>query len=277
MKVSYHAWKAYKECPKKFYLKHFKWQPPPVPLDDYHTIYGKLTEKFFEYFCNMWRFNLPYMPPDEIRFKLSKIYENLLKTCTVNWSAPYANLSKDQIFEQSFNDICAIMDSQNQNYFLNTKSEIAINVETKYNVTMTSRLDFIHKDPSGQSTLIFDGKGAGKIGKNVSNDQVIYYGLLYFFHFKQVPDELGFFYYRYNTFVPVEINLNILNEFRARLSLDIQAISSDKNFYPTPNASACKYCDYQTTCYECMESRAARKRKSKISISEEEGVFEGGL
>jgi len=277
MNISYHVWRDYKDCPKKFYLNNIKKQPPAVPHNDYFTLYGRLTEKFFQYFCNVWRFKMPYMPPEEIRFKLNKIYQDLLSTTVINWSAPFVRASKDEIFEQSCSDICTIMDSPNQNYFLNTKAEITIEVSTKIGLNIKGRLDFLHTNPIGNGIVIFDGKGTEKIGKNVSVDQVLFYALLYFFHFKKVAESLGFFYYRYNTFSPVPINLDILNEFRARMSLDLKQILGDKEYKATPCYKSCKYCGYQTICEECVADRASRKRNSKLNLPDLEGIQEMGM
>jgi CRISPR/Cas system-associated exonuclease Cas4 (RecB family) len=277
MKISYHTWADYKECPRKFYLKDVKKQPSLIPRNDYFTIYGKLVEKFFQYYCNVWRFKMAYMPPEEIRFKLKKLYDDLILSSVINWHAYFVKASQDEIFEQACSDVCAIMDSQNQNYFLNTKAEVSVEVATKYGVDITGRLDFIHYSPLNSNPIIFDGKGTDKIGKNISINQVLYYALLYFFHFKQMPESLGFFYYRYNSFSPVVINLDILNEFRAKVSLDIKQIIQDKEYKATPSPKSCKWCGYQTACKECTADRASRKRQSKLEMPYDEDVMELGF
>jgi CRISPR/Cas system-associated exonuclease Cas4 (RecB family) len=277
MKISYHAWIDYKECPKKFKYKNILKKPPEISRNDYFSIYGKLTEKFFQYFCNIWRFTMPYMPPEEIRFKLKKIYDDILLVSIVNWSAPFVVASKDEIFEQSCSDVCAIMDSQNQNYFLNTKAEISIEVITRTDIVITGRLDFLHTDSLNKTDIIFDGKGTDKIGKNINIDQVLFYALLYFFHFKKIPGLLGFFYYRYNSFNPVTINLDILNEFRTKLSLDLKKLVNDTEFKATPSPKACKYCSYQINCQECMADRASRKKGTKLDFPDLGGIQEMGF
>lgn len=277
MKLSYHAWVDFKECPKKFYLKNILKKASEIPRNDYYTLYGKLTEKFFQYYCNVWRFTMSYMPPEEIRFKLKRLYQDLLFGSQVNWNAYYVTASQDEIFEQSCSDICAIMDSTNQNYFLNTKAEISIEVATKMGIEITGRIDFLHTEPISKNEIIFDGKGTDKIGKNINVDQVRFYALLYYFHFKKIPSSLGFFYYRYNSFSPVIVDLEILNEFRARLSLDIKRITQTQEFLATPCPKSCKYCNYQITCPECLADRASRKKGSKLNLPDLEGIQEMGM
>ena len=276
MKISYHGWKSYKECPKKFLLKHLQKAPPTVPVNEYFTLYGRLVEKFFELFSNIWRFKTPYIFPEIIRERLQVLYNDILMASTVNWSAPFVKYTQNDIFEQAFTDVCTIMDSMQQNYFLSTRSEVGISLKLKDETELRGRIDFVHSDPLCKDILIFDGKGTDTIGKNVSNDQVLFYALLYYFQYKVIPSGLGFFYYRFNTFIPVPISEHILNEFRARLSLDIKTITSDKEYKATPCAKSCKYCDYARTCLEGIESKGSRARKSKLDF-QGDGFIEFGF
>lgn len=277
MRLSYHMLRDYKECPKRYNLKHIKKQQTTIEQNDFFTLYGKLVEKFFQLFCNIWRFTMPYMPADEIRFKLNKIYDDLLKTSVIDWSGKFVNDDKDGIFEKAFANIYAIMDSHNQNYFLNTKSETTIEVVTVSDVIINGRLDFIHYNVLSKNPIIFDGKGSTEIGKNVHHDQVLFYALLYFLHFNILPEGVGFFYYRFNTYVPVPFDIDILNKFRAQTSLDIKNLLSDQEYKATPSPKTCKYCDYRNVCRECFEDKLTRKRQSTAGLPDADDVIEIGI
>lgn len=265
MNINYHSWKAFKECPKKFYLEFIKKAPPTIEINEYFTLYGRLVEKFFTLFCNQWRYKTPYMPADFIRHKLKPLYEGVLQSSVVDWSKPFCRLSSEDIFEEAFNDIFAVMESMNQNYFLNTTSEISIEVALNNGHKITGRLDFLHKDPISENIeSIIDGKGSTKIGKNVDRNQLIFYALLYFFKFNKLPAELGFFYYKFNTYVPVPLTQDILEKFRAQLSLDIKTIINTEDFIAQPSAKSCKYCKYLHGCNEGMKAKSKRAKKSKI-------------
>lgn len=277
MNLSYNAWKTYCECPKKYYLKYRLKESPTVPQNDYFALYGCLVEKFFTMFSNLWRFKSPYMPENVIREKTAKLYDDLLTTSTVIWNAPFAKFSKQDILAQAQTDICAIMDSHNQNFFFNTKSEIDIKVSTSVGIDLTGRIDFIHEYPLDKRILLFDGKGTDKIGKNIDPNQVLFYSLLYYFHFKRIPDEVGFFYYRFNEFSPVHIDMETINTLRAKVSLDIKDIASKTSWEAKPCTKACKYCDYRNTCIERLEKASKHRRKSKMDIQEEGTVTLFGL
>jgi CRISPR/Cas system-associated exonuclease Cas4 (RecB family) len=122
--------------------------------------------------------------------------------------------------------------------------------------------------------MIFDGKGTDTIGKNISNDQLLFYALLYYFHHKTLPSEIGFFYYRFNSMVKIPFDLNVLNEFRARLSLDIKSMLNDENHKATPNYKACRYCNYRNGCVDHIMYKGQHSRKSKVEGPEGDGVQE---
>jgi CRISPR/Cas system-associated exonuclease Cas4 (RecB family) len=277
MRIDYHKWKDFKDCPKKFSLRYVEKLPPTVPENAYHTLYGRLVEKFFETFCNIWRFKTPHLFPEVIRERLIPIYDSIIQSSTITWSGPTIKHTKDEIFEQAYNDVCAIMESHNQNYFLNTKSEVSIEMQLKDGNVIDGRIDFLHKQPLNDDFSIIDGKGSSKIGRNVSDNQLLFYTLLYYFQYKRLPLETGFFYYRFNTFVPVLIDVDMINVFRAGLSLDIKKMTSEAPI-ATPNAKSCKYCSYANSCLEGMVSKAGRAKKSKLDIvSTGEGITEFGF
>jgi CRISPR/Cas system-associated exonuclease Cas4 (RecB family) len=266
MRIDFHKWSAFKECPKKFYLRYIVKGPVTVPENDYFKLYGNLVQKFFERYCNQWRYRTPYIFPDVIRERLQVLYEDLLRVSIINWSDIYVKKSKEEIFEEAYGDVCAIMHSQSQNFFLNTESEVSIDVKVKDEHVINGRLDFLHHPPLSEDIIIIDGKGSLKIGKNVDVNQLLFYALLCSFHFHRLPKEIGFFYYRFNTYIPLPVNAEIINEFRARLSLDIKTMTAASEYLATPSAKSCKYCSYSIGCIECSKSKESRKRKSKIEV-----------
>lgn len=281
MKISYNAWAAYKECPRKFLLQYVKKARPTEPVNEYHTLYGKLIGKYFEMYCNVWRLKTPYLFPDITRERMEKLFDEILHNSVVNWSAPGCSASKDDILADACRDAGIIMESQTLNYFLATRSEVSIEIKLNTGHKISGRLDFIHTNLD-KSIVILDGKGGrgGKDGKdkskNVDRNQLYFYALLHYLHYKIMPVEVGFFFYRYNTFEPLTLNLDLLNEFRAQLSLDIKAITGNNKFEPTPGAKACKYCKYISGCPEGSQSRASRAKASKIDM-DGEGIMEFGL
>jgi len=277
MKISYHSWKTYKECPKKFFLEYIKKAPPTSPINECFTLYGKLVEKFFENFCNIWRYQSPYMPPESIEPKLRILYDSILSSSILNWSSPIVKFTQEEVFEMAMKDIGAIMNSENQNYFLNTQSEVTIEITLNDSTILHGRLDFIHRNPISNDICILDGKGTDKIKKNISNNQLLFYALLYTLHHNIMPIELGFFYFKRNLYAPINFSRDILNEFREQLSLDLKVLKSDDVFSATPCPKSCKYCKYSVGCLEHQKDRLTRVRPSKLKNIEGNGVIEFGF
>jgi len=250
---------------------------PTVPVNEYHALYGKLIGRFFELYCNDWRFKTPYLFPDVIRERMNKLFDGMLLTATVDWSAPGCGPDRNMIVEQAVVDAIRIMEGPSLNYFLSTRAEIAIELKLSSGDYLTGRLDFAHTEPLSKLIWIFDGKGTGTVGKNVSNDQLYWYALLYFIHFKVLPTQLAFYYFRLDHYDPIPFNLDILNDFRARVSLTMKSIVNRSTFEATPCAKACKYCPYANSCSEGMLSKASRKKPSKVTGLSDEGIIEFGL
>jgi hypothetical protein len=268
MNISYSQWSIYKECSKKFSLQYIERAKPCEVVNEYHTLYGKLLGRYFELYCNEWRFKTPYLFPDIIRERCERLFNGIMLTSCIDWSAPGCSLSSDQILDQACKDIVAIMESPNLNYFLATQAEVEITIKLSSGDSINARLDFIHTNVD-KTVLIMDGKGSKHKGKYTKNEQLYFYALLYYLHYKKLPDSLGFFYYRHNSYDPIPFNLEILNDFRARLSLDIKDMIGGKPPVCTPSAKSCKFCLYLSDCKEGMESKKSRSRGSKVNVSGE--------
>jgi len=263
MNLHYHSWKDFKECPKKYFFKYRHKAPPTVPQNDYFKLYGKLMESFFRMFSNVWGHDSPHMDHETIRNKMAVLWDQLESSSIINWNAPFVKMRKEQIVEQACLDTFAIMDSSSKKYFFDTKSEKEIMVVTKDDTNITGRLDFIHTNTEND-IFIFDGKGAGKIGRNVSNEQLYFYALLYYLHEKKMPKHLGFFYYKFNVMMPVDLSIDVLNVFRVRLSEDIKKIQSLSDFVASPSHKSCHFCEYANTCSEHALWQSKHKKPSQI-------------
>ena len=273
MRIDFHKWKTFKECPKKFLMQYIRRAPSTVPVEDYYKLYGLLVQRFFELYCNIWRFRTPYLFPEIIKERLEKLYQDLLSSSTVDWNNKKA--SQEGIFSQAYSSICAIMDSMNQNYFLNTKSEVTIEIKTKDDNIINGRIDFIHYMPLAKDDfIIMDGKGTDKLGKNIDEDQLLFYTLLTYFKYNRLPSQAGFFYYRFNTFNPIPIDMGRLNKFRAGLSLDIKTMTATPEYNASPSTKACRYCLYRDKCDE--RQKAVKHKKSKIEL-EGDGIVSFGF
>lgn len=276
MNLNYKTWNRYRECPQKYYLKDRKDTSPDRPQDDYNRLYGLLMDQFFHTFSTIWKYKAPYMPDEIIKEKMQILFDKILETSFINWNSVHAKLSREEILEEALQDASKIMNSQNQNYFLNTSAGIDIELITKNGVKIKDSIDFIYKHPMNNTVLIFDGKSSKKLGK-ANKNKLLFYALLYHFHYKAIPDSMGFLYYRYNTMVPVEINVDILNNFRAVLSHDIKVMLKESDFKATPCTKSCKWCDYSHMCLARLEKASKRRKPSQITADSDGQVINFGF
>lgn len=276
MNINFEIWKTYKECPKKYFLQYRKQLPPTKPQNDYFKLYDLLVKKFFQNFSNIWRYKTPFMWPEFIRKKLNIIYEQLLETLTIDWAGPFVKLSKNEFFENAFEDIRKIMDSHNQNYFLNTRADIEIEVKTKEGHKISDSIDFIHTDAFNNNETIIDGKDSKKVKKRINNDQLFFHALLYYFHYKKIPTQSAFFYYRHNLIAPQSFDNEVFNKYRTNISKDIKDIVTSSSFEATPSTKACKHCLYSNSCAERSKWQTMH-RNSKTDLFSAEGVINFGF
>lgn len=276
MNMTYEDWKTYKECPKKYFLFIRKGMAPTAPQNDYFRLYGLLIQSFFQHYSNIWRYKTPYMPPDFIQAKLKTLYEQLLETTQVDWNGRFVKGSKEDIYNEVYRDVCIIMDSPNQNYFLNTRANLEIAVDTQTGIRITHPISFLHKNLD-ESVLIFEGRGSSKVKKKEKGHRLLFYALLYYMHFKKIPEQLAYFYYRYNTLAPFPYDLTILNEFRAMVSKDMKDMMALSHFPANPCTNSCKYCPYNNSCEDRSKWQANRRKASTIEAPEEIGVINLGF
>lgn len=279
MNISYSTWKCYRDCPKLFWYKEVARQDPPIVDNEYFTLYGTLIQKFFELYCNSWALSDPKMKPERVRKEMEPLYQDILSVKYVDWNAGYCSQTGEEIFEDAVMDTCKILESPTREYFLSTRSEITLKIKTKQGFAINGRLDFIHTDPKSKTSMVIDGKGTNKLGKNIDKNQIYFYNLLYFLHYKALPLESGIFYYRFNIFDPIEVTMETLNEFRAIVSVDLGRIANEEEYKATPSNKSCKYCLYKTVCEGHAEwsLSKAKKRKSKSGLKLGNGIQEFGF
>lgn len=268
MVISYSTWTDLRDCPKRFHDIHMAKLVPTVPVNEYHSLYGTLMQKFFELYSNAWRFKTPYLFPEHIAERMERLFDGLLLTRDVNWSAPGCSETKEEIQKKAVDDAIKIMEGPSLNLFLSTKAEMGIAVKLSCGHSVSGRLDFVHTDPFNNGILIFDGKGTTKKNR-VDPDQLYWYSLLYKCHTGKIPDKIGFLFWKLDEFVEVPLNLDLLNEFRARISLMIKSVEDNRRYEATPSAKSCRYCGFANSCMEGMTGKVSRMKPSKAGITVE--------
>lgn len=143
---------------------------------------------------------------------------------------------------------------------------------------------------------ILDGKNSKSKGKYTDPDQLRWYAMLYYLAFREMPQRLGFVYYRYPHGHPkedekgnpildengeqqvedgvdwVEFTKDDLKGLAQRAVKARQGMEKEK-FGANPVPSYCKWCDWESVCPDRQAQKEANRRNPK----KVEGVGGGGF
>lgn len=263
MKLSYSNYSTYIKCPRLYYNR-VNYVEPPMKESKYFALYGILVEMFFKQYTNVLLKQRVKLSKKKIKEMLWKNWEWILDKNFVEWTDPWVKESSDQIFEQAFQDV--LLNIEKFSFWSESQSEVSINVKIKKTDDLfTCRLDFLRRNPEGKIKII-DGKGTKKLDKNVDLEQLYFYALMHLFHFKKLPDRIGFLYYRYQMIKYIDFDEETIENFKKKLLMVKKTIKNDKEFKPKVKLSKqCKWCPYKDTCDAYLDVRS-EKNKKKDSI-----------
>jgi len=275
MRMDFHKFSNYSECPRKY-----KWRderkPVFPPKNSYYAVAGELVQKFFEEYSNSWKKEGRSFSIQDIKNVMRCYWEHLLLKNFVDWNDFSSKLNEMGLFTECCEIIKKNLDILD--VYEGTRSEVKIEIKLRTGDTLVGVLDFINK--SGKEASIWDGKNSNKIGKYVDEKQLLFYALLFKFHYGVLPKELAFLYFKHTKLVPIPFTEKDIDDTWMLFILVMTAIKNDKEFKPTPCAKACRLCDYLNQCPEGQEDMDSRKRGPKVYSCEEhftefneDGVF----
>lgn len=272
MRLSYSEYATYIKCPKRYHLEVTEVEPPEQQ-SMYFAVYGLLTESFFKIYTNEILPKGITLSDDQIRAIMRKLWAKILDENYVVWTDPWCRESSEHIFMTAYEDV--LKNIAEFDFWGNTKAEISFEIVLKKTQDILScRMDFLVNRSDG-TVEILDGKGTYKMEKTVDIEQLYFYALVYYLHYKKLPDKVGFLYYKFKTIQYVDIDINIINDFKSKLVIVKRAIKQDKVFEAKVGISKqCKWCAYKMTCEALIMKRKERADKKKPTISFD---FDGGL
>lgn len=148
----------------------------------------------------------------------------------------------------------------------------------------------IRREDTGLSIL--DGKNSQSKGKYTNPDQLRWYGLVWYLAYRQLPDRLGFLYWRYpagflaeGSHVPEEgvdwvpFTKDDMKGLAAR-AVEARKGMEKERFDPCPVPSHCKFCDYEDVCAPRQTQKEGNRRVKKNSepiFAEAQGFVQFGF
>lgn len=299
--------KMYEECPQK-YLWSRGWpgidvgggmgRPKPLPerKSDHHRVMGIVIQWVIEKFYNdeWWKH------PKGLRKRLEDAVEEKFEyeAGRGKWYLPWGQPgkfgevpSRGEALETCRDGVLGYLKTMKQHKLLGTRNKAEIDLIgyiNKWN-PIGGRADVLNIRDDEFGITITDGKNSASKDKYIDPDQLRWYALCFYLAFNgQLPDRLGFVWYRYpydeeteeEGVTWVTYTKDDLKGL-ARRAVDARRGMEDKKFDPTPKPDVCKLCDYEDVCAARQQQRAEnaskRQRKPKpveIEMAEASGFVE---
>lgn len=204
--------------------------------------------------------------------------ERLADACTkhlVQWGTPRVP-TYEEMEEAVRTGVLGFLETMRHHKLLGAyaRSEVDLLGAANKWLVVGGRADFlIRREDTG--VTILDGKNSMTKMKHVNPDQLRWYALCFVASFNQMPDRLGFVWYRYPYNESTgEQGVDWVSYTKRDLQQLIDRAVAVRNgqsrgkFSATASHSACRFCDYESVCPErqAMRKANAAKRKGKSSL-----------
>jgi len=307
----------YETCPQKFlWSKGWstvdlgyglgKRKPLPVRKSEHHAILGTSIQYAIEVFYNseLWR----VLDPETLKKRLLELADEAFRVEIskkyVDWREVGDRMDGREGLEKLIRDaVMGYMRTLKHHRLLGpyAKAEVELLAYVNKYTPVGGRADvIIRREDTG--VTILDGKNSKrykdpKTGKYTLTytdpDQLRWYALLFYLIYKQMPDRLGFVYYRYPYGMPI-VSENVMEADGVEEGIDWVKFTKDdlkglavravdtlkgmdrKAFDPKATPQNCKFCDYESICPERKAQKEANRRVPKdttldLSIMKKDG------
>jgi len=303
---------TYEGCPQRF-LWSRGWgaidvgggpgrkKPVPYRRSEHHAVLGIVIGAVLEDFYNeeLWRHR------DGLQERLEAILDKQFKLQLAKKYIDYNQAGSREemrqvIYDGVFNYIGKTLKAHK---LLGpyARSEVdLVGYVNKY-TPVGGRADFIIKRPEDgplPGITILDGKNSrrykdpkkkGSMMTYTNPDQLRWYAMCFYLAYQQLPDRLGFVYFRYPHGDPVldadgketgetetgvdwvDFTKEDLKGLAAR-AVEVRKGMDREKFPANPSPTGCKFCDYESVCPERTAQKAANRRTPKKPLDELDGA-----
>jgi len=284
MYLSYSGYKTYHSCPRSYWHRYLGKTIPTVPDNRINMLYGSAVGTIFESFYNdkIWKRDNVLVALDTMIEPTVKriVQEEMRKGGMFNWDDPKANYhSLDSVLDIVRKAIPNGLAIIKLHRFLGPLAEAEMKLDSEVSGhILGGRADFVIKRTTPYGDLvILDGKGSKHREKYVDGMQLRWYAMLYRYRFQQLPDKLGFIFWRWAPpksvdwvdFTPEGLSDlsdhaigTIKHIEEGQVALRGQAPTGEGPFPAVPEKQHCNLCSYVTLCPE-----GAAVTKSPLSLA----------
>lgn len=268
--MSWSGLKKWRQCPKLYWHVYESEDGPPEKESAHFTIMGSVVQATFEDFYEekIWRV-------DNVVTELMKRAENhhaeYLKNNYVNFDDVTCQFDEKESLEDCLELIPKTLDAikREKLWGSSARSEVPIEVGISGGSdSLRGKLDFVvsrsEKD-EGKETVVVDGKST-KDRDRPDPDQLYFYALLYLLSEGELPDRLGFLFYRYaddpdKAFRWIDVDKYRIRSIRDEAFEAIEAIKASEERPATPEPKHCRWCPWEALCEPRQKQKEENKRR----------------
>ena len=262
-------------------------KPKPVKKSEHHAVMGTAIQAVIERFYNdeLWKL----LDPQTLR-------DRMLEMADSNLKAELARRFIDYRMSPPMEELRQVVRDGVLGYMRTLKAHMLLGPYSKAEVELLGFVDK-HNPVGGRADMIIrrDDTGVtildGKNGKRYSDgkggtmtytdpDQLRWYAMLFYLCYQQMPNRLGFVYYRYPHGTPildadgqptgsVESGVDWVPFTKddikglAQRAVDNRKAMDKERFVATPSYKQCKFCEYESVCPERLAQKETNRRTPK--------------
>lgn len=306
----YTKFSIYEDCPQQFLFSNGwgaidvgggpgKKKPKPFKKTEHHAVMGTVIQASLEHFYNDELWNL--LEPKTLRDRLLELGEEafLIEIAKryIDWRVAPSQEEMRKIIKDGILGYMRTLKAHHLLGVWNKAEHDLVGYVNKY-TPVGGRPDVIirrDQDPCKGVTII-DGKNGRryKDGKGgwmtyTDPDQLRWYAMMFYICYKQLPDRLGFCFYRYPYGDPVlDVDEKPTGETEtgvdwipcsmedikglAQRAVDARKGMDKEKFEARPSPKNCRLCDWETVCPQRQDQRAANRRSPKTTDDLLDGV-----
>lgn len=290
--------KRYEECPQAF-LWYRGWggidcgggpgkpKPKPFRTSRHHAVMGIVIANILERLYNdeLWR--TPEGLAERLEAMVAPEWERVTSK-PYNWVDYRVAGPKKELIQVCRDGVLGFLRTMKAHRLLGEYAKAEVELLgwiNKWN-PVGGRADLIIRRKDTGITIL-DGKNSKLKGKYTDPDQLRWYAMLFYLAYREMPDRLGFTYFRYPYGTPmVDSKGNpVLDEETGQQKMeegvdwvpfskdDLKGLAhravearkgmEKEEFNPTPTPSVCKWCDYESVCPARQVQKNANRRNQK--------------
>lgn len=280
---------AYEECGQK-YLWYYGWdgidlgrgpgkgKQKPEVTSRHHPVMGIVIQAVLEDLYNkeLWKHR------DGLRELLVRMTKDkLAEKCAKNY-IDWQKITYEEMEEVCLNGVLNFLKTMKHHKLLGVyaRSEVDLYGYAESWLPLGGRADFvIRRDDLG--VRILDGKNSGTKMEYVDPDQLRWYALAFYLSYHQLPQQVGFVWFRYPYDPETEENGIDWVEFSKRdlvqlvdRAKTVRRAQEKEEFSAKPAYKVCRFCDFEPVCPERQQAKAENAAKRKSGKKESLPIFD---